>query len=473
MIILGDSLTKQSDWTNSSVSFQINKEDLPDILQIGVILEGYGKAWADDLQIRIDGELYDDIHFRQEDLNHKEISWIKKYTIPILPEIKDSKKLLKSIDKACIVGLGEATHGSASIFEVKNNLAKMLITEGGFTLFAIEDGTYWGEVLNQYVLGKTDQLPSLNMNVMYTNKIFLEFVEWLRKYNKTAKKKVQIVGVDVTNRQKEIFRDLDSRTQNNFRDELLKINNSLEKAIEAWGEEGRYMYTTISLEDDEKVFMKNTAIEISNWVETNISDEQEKTLLLLYAHNLIQYTTLSKAMRDKSMADNIEFLLKRNPKEKIIYTAHNSHVGNSTYKDAFPGISQDVFNLPLFENKNLPEGAPYCGWYLKNTFGGDYYIISTCIYEGSNYLPATGKSMKLNKANPGSYEYLLNNAGLPNYFLDFRQIKKNKASEANWLQSKLFMRAAGSSDAGAKEFEIKNLTQEFDAVVFIKESVAL
>lgn len=474
VIISGNKIEDKAGWSESFASYQMDSDYIPNMLIVGVLLEGRGEIIVDDAEIQIDDAPLRDVYLRKEALTKKEQKWIDQHAIPVLPEIQNPKKILRDISNVRIVGLGEGTHGSATIFEAKNTLAKMLIEEGGYTLFAIEDGPYWGEVLNQYVMGNTEKLPRLNMNVMYTNDVFMKFIEWLREYNKTKTHKVQIVGVDVTpNRNEGMFRELDTKTQKNFSSVLDSINRILVKATDYLAKEQRYQYMKMPLEKAEKALIANSVIEIRKWIDKNIADKHESDLLFLYTKTLMHYLDFSKTIRDMAMADNMQLILSQKTDEKMIYTAHNSHTANSIYSDSQPGLDEYILSLPFFENNEFPGASPYTGWYLKKYFGDSYYVIGTCFYEGTNYLPGEGKVFETDRANPGSFEYLLNMAKTPDYFLDIRSIKKSTNSETKWLQSKMLLRVIGASNLPSREFEIHDMSKEFDAIVFLKKSVAL
>lgn len=468
-VVLDQDVKNKKGWIESSTSYEVDDEHIPDVISAGILFAGQGKIYLDDFEIQLDDKPYQDFAFRKEPLNKKEREWLNKNTIPVSPEINDTKKLLKSVGNSRIVAIGEATHGSATIFDIKNKLSKILIEQGSFNILAIEDTPYWGEVLNQYIMGNTEKLPHLQMYAMHTNKIFLDFVEWLREYNKTAKKKVQIVGVDIAKENKEILAELDSKTQKEFSTMLSDMNNIITNAVDNWGKDYKYQYQAISFTKEEKELVENGVADINAWIEKNIQEENEKTILFLYTRNLIQILQLSKTIRDKMMADNIQWILGRKPEEKIIYLAHNSHVGSCIYSDNTPYFDLLVSKLPYFENNDFPNGSPYSGWYLKKYFGDDYYTIATCFYEGKDNPPTTGV-IEVSKANPGSYEYLLNMAAISDYFLDIRSIKNSKKAEVKWLQNTMLLRSIGASYNPYYEFEIHNLTEEFDAVIFFKKS---
>jgi erythromycin esterase len=59
------------------------------------------------------------------------------------------------IGDARIVSLGEATHGSREIFQLKHRMIEFLASEMGFTIFAIEANMPEAYRVNDYVLNGT------------------------------------------------------------------------------------------------------------------------------------------------------------------------------------------------------------------------------------------------------------------------------------------------------------------------------
>jgi erythromycin esterase len=82
--------------------------------------------------------------------------------------------------------MGEATHGTREFFQLKHRLLEFLVTEMGFTVFALEAN--WPESLavNRYVLtGEGDPVEALNGLHLWTvgSQEVLDMVRWMRAYN--------------------------------------------------------------------------------------------------------------------------------------------------------------------------------------------------------------------------------------------------------------------------------------------------
>jgi erythromycin esterase-like protein len=55
------------------------------------------------------------------------------------------------VASARVVGLGECTHGTHEVFQLKHRLLEYLVTQQGFTTLALEVDYGWGEILNEYI----------------------------------------------------------------------------------------------------------------------------------------------------------------------------------------------------------------------------------------------------------------------------------------------------------------------------------
>ena len=93
-----------------------------------------------------------------------DVAWIKQHAIPIKTSTAESgfddlQALKQVIGDARIVSLGESTHGSREIFQMKHRLVEYLASELGFTIFSIEANMPEAYRLNKYVHSGTSAAP--------------------------------------------------------------------------------------------------------------------------------------------------------------------------------------------------------------------------------------------------------------------------------------------------------------------------
>lgn len=77
------------------------------------------------------------------DQSDETAAWIQQEAIPLKTVLAgqgfDDMQPIKSlIGDARIVSLGESTHGSKEIFQMKHRMLEFLVKEMGFTIFSIE-----------------------------------------------------------------------------------------------------------------------------------------------------------------------------------------------------------------------------------------------------------------------------------------------------------------------------------------------
>ena len=97
----------------------------------------------------------------------KQIQWIRENatsieTVEAERGFADLARLKEVIGGARIVSLGESTHGSREIFQMKHRLMRYLAEEKQFTVFAIEANMPEARRVNAYVLtGRGDAKTAL------------------------------------------------------------------------------------------------------------------------------------------------------------------------------------------------------------------------------------------------------------------------------------------------------------------------
>ena len=134
-----------------------------------------------------------------------QLAWLKANAIAVKTVeagngFEDLRKLEAAIGGARIVSLGEATHGTREIFQMKHRLTEFLATELGFTIFSIEANMPEAYRVNDYVLhGKGDPKALLTGMYFWTwnTEEVLGMIEWMRQFNASGKGRMQFTGFDM------------------------------------------------------------------------------------------------------------------------------------------------------------------------------------------------------------------------------------------------------------------------------------
>lgn len=99
------------------------------------------------------------------------------------------------------IGLGEATHGSREINDLRFSISRYLVERHGYRVIAIEASTATLELIEPYVNGVVERTPEISYamesEIWIGKRIRGELYEWARRWNKLhPRDRVQIVGVD-------------------------------------------------------------------------------------------------------------------------------------------------------------------------------------------------------------------------------------------------------------------------------------
>jgi len=117
-------------------------------------------------------------------------------------ETKDSElepfgKALKGIQ---VVGMGECTHGSHEVFQIKSRLFRYLAERQGFTILAMESSFPDTVAMDRFVTlgeGTADDAAKKQGFWTWSTEEIRDLLVWMRSFNQSHKKKLRVVGVDM------------------------------------------------------------------------------------------------------------------------------------------------------------------------------------------------------------------------------------------------------------------------------------
>lgn len=428
-------LTGSKEWTEISLSI-ILKEDTNYIVLSG-LMQGKGRAWFDNFNLKINSEKINDILFFENDNEaNKTKTILNQYVTPL--EISSLKQIGDYISNqntpVKIIGLGEATHGTSEVYNYKTEIIKNLIKNNGVRKIALE--AYYANTteLNKYIITGNGDLKSLISELKffqyYTNE-FYEFLIWLKDFNKNTNDKISIIGVD-------------SQSGGNSLQVLTeKFNNNMN------------IYKLISQLNDTIHIAEKIKISETLFKELSNSQQDENTLnnarILNNSYILDQYTGLKYSrIRDSLMAINIQLLEKKlTPDQKIVYWAHDLHVQKK-------------------------EG--WTGGYLNNQYADKYVNLGFLLGNGQ-FTAIDKKSRKLDSDNLllppkcNSLEALMDNFKYP-----FLLFKNKSASNDPYLKENFYDNYLEKRSIGALDISIQftflgdDPGDLFDLLIYIKNS---
>jgi len=120
--------------------------------------------------------------------------------------------LRRAIGAARVIGLGEATHGTAEFLVAKHVLIRQLVTEHSATALLLEISVGEGADLDAYVSGARDDLDVILGSLstwMFKVEEFAALLRWVREYNLTATSPLRIHGLEAQYADRSIRHALD------------------------------------------------------------------------------------------------------------------------------------------------------------------------------------------------------------------------------------------------------------------------
>ena len=395
--------------------------------------------------------------------------WVGSNAIPLRSAdpgqgFDDMRKLKALIGRAHLVALGEATHGTREFFRFKHRMLEFLVTQMGFTVFAIEATMPESFDINEYVVtGKGDPVKALSALYFWTwnTEEVLEMIQWMRRYNADPMhtRKVRFYGFDMqapTRALKVTFAYL----QRVDPDSVAAAEAALAPLLNPFTAPNSDTMpkdwkdsTTATIAAVIKRFDERKAVYVgkSSLAEYQLARQHAR----LAAQNIESFAAANRTVvRDRAMAENIGWILAREgPGTKAMVWAHNGHVANR------PG---------------------FMGELLRRRFGADLVTFGFVFDRGSFQAVQGGirlgalRKFVVPPAPAGTLDSVLANSRLPLAVIDLRTLPENgQASE--WLAGSRATRNVGSiyGEAAADQFfEKQNVRSYYDALVFFEETTA-
>lgn len=230
-------------------------------------------------------------------------------------------RIAQDLSQSEIVGLGEATHGTAEFQKQKVQVIKDLIANHGFRAVAFEDDMALARAIDSFVQGGTAPTTSLGLGFTYrwwkTADVY-DLLTWMRTYNaQHPKDPVHFYGFDVESPQTTI-------------QSLKVVFAPLEPTA---GAEASALLTEFQTKWNatDWAAAKTVAEKISAWIDTHggnaptLKDPWAKQLAQLLV-NAAARKIGSGEVRDRFMADSVDWIRTLKPQTKIALWAHDLHI---------------------------------------------------------------------------------------------------------------------------------------------------
>ncbi|MHC4695271.1 MAG: erythromycin esterase family protein [Planctomycetota bacterium] len=375
------------------------------------------------------------------------VEWAAHNAVPIRTvepgePFDDLQPLRKVVGNARVVCLGESRHDAREHFRFKHRMIEFLVEEMGFTHFAMEESLPCAGLINEYVLsGRGDPealLNSMGAWFIWDTQEVLALIKWMRSYNEDPnhRKKVKFYGIDITDPLLGVkstltyLERLDPGYTATFRSKpdpiALLSENIWSETLENYrrlspGEldtlSARYADMLTRVKERHSEYMAASSGAVDDWMlrQAIVAAEANK----LFTAGVRGTFVDAGHVREKAMADNIRWILKRAGKgEGLIVWAHNFHVTRSPADLDIPRRppAQAMMSMTTYLSGQLGEDLVSFGFSFNR---GDY---------PGGPLPPAGRE---------TVDGVLARVGLPRFVVDLRKAPKE------WVGRKLRMRGQG------------------------------
>lgn len=388
-------------------------------------------------------------------------AWIRSHAVPLKSAeagngFEDLRPLAKLVGQARVVSLGEATHGTREFFQMKHRMLEYLVSELGFTAFAIEANLPECQALNDYVLeGKGDPQKGLDGIYFWTwnTEEVLAMVEWMRRWNADPAhtRKVRFYGFD--NQYAAVaYQKVKARLDQEDPD----LAGWMGRELGALGVDGPAKPDAAKAKA-----LREAAAELGRRLDAKAFDPFLRRCARILEQKLdIELDAQGGGVaRDLGMAENVRWILdQEGPQGKIVLWAHNAHVqaGNDMGAHA------------------------WMGGHLRKALGKDMVVLGFAFREGSfqaiDFGPTKGGQREFTvKALPAAtLDEALHAAGSPLLALDLRQVPPAGPVRA-WFSTAqgTLWTGAGFRDGGeAGAISPTHVLEAYDGLLFVARTTA-
>ena len=404
------------------------------------------------------------------------VRWIQQNALPLRTTDQggsdtDLALLQQIVGQASIVGLGEATHGTHEIIDMKARLAEFLISHMGFTTFVMENDWGSSQLLDAYINGGSGDITRVMSQSLFGSWQTQEYqtlFAWMRTYNANPAHttKIRFLGMDCQAVSQSDFDAVEHYVQKVAPSQTASVENLYVPIISNNLPDPYQTY--VSLDTSTKQQYQNQAQQVYDLLQAhqqdyiNRSSPQSFALALQNARIIVQFTTyLDYAtqgeslthfyQRDSFMAENVAWIHDHDAglDPKIIVWAHDGHIANDTLYG-----SQDGRNM---------------GGELRALYKDSYLPIGTTLYQGAlrSYDYPTGVIQTINPPTADTYNYTLGQVGLPLYMLDLRKIPPGPVTDwAKGSTTSFLLYGLGGEDLSTSCM----ISQWFDVIIHIQNT---
>ena len=365
------------------------------------------------------------------------VEWMRARAIP-LANVEpgrgsgDLVPLRGIVGNARAVGLGEATHGTREIFQLKHRVFEYLVGEMGFSVLAIETSLPESFAIEDYVQGGPGDAARLlsGESPVWRTEELRDVIRWMRDWNRTHSRRVHFQGLDMR-RGSLAARETLAYIE---RTDPATMSAPFARALAPVADPAAYA-EIIRRPKAELRALAGQARQLLVWLESQRPQLVEKSTDEAWWRATMQARALAElfewlaagdmrarvVIRERAMADNtLRTLEHYGPDSRAVVWAHNAHIAADSTAE-----------------------PPMMGVHLRQQLRSGYLAIGSILERGS-YQAWDAKVNGLNvfmiaPAAAGSIESTLADAGRPIAILDLRTLPESGAA-AEWFRAFQVMR---------------------------------
>lgn len=383
--------------------------------------------------------------------------------------LTDLEPLRTMVGSAQLVGLGEGTHGTKEFFQLKHRMLRFLVSQMGFTTFAIEATAPEADDLNHYVLtGAGDPAKLLSRLYFWTwnTQEVLDQILWMRQWNSTApaNQRVRFRGFDIQAPGASI--DSVAAFLHRIDPQLDALIASKYQCLDSFRNNGpipgrpRSEYSTQAAHQivscAEAVADARSLVQVRGEGRPGYSNAEQYARMVQQFERMAatNNAAVSNRRRDSSMAENIEWIKgQAGPDAKVVVWAHNAHVSRQ---------------------------SGTMGRYLQTRYGADYRTVGFAFGQGrfnavlqlpdDTFLLPQVHAVTFVAAQSLEETFLKTSAEIA--LIDMRRTITGGAAAAPLIAS-MTMRSIGSAfktGNDAAYFQKQFFPADFDLLMFVRTS---
>lgn len=260
-------------------------------------------------------------------------------------DLRDEAELRDILADRPIVGLGEATHGALEFTRLKHRLVRFLVEELDFRRFALEANFTLTLALDRYVRrGTGDPAAALrNLNVWpWKTEAMLALVEWVREFNRDRppEDRVRFFGLDAQHSTSvaaavaEYIDRVDPAYHATIDRDLGVLVDPGLRLAKSEGREDRIATGERVVADLRETFEERRGDYVSGSSDEAWEMARQQVTVLRQAVELARAAHSGDELidedviriRDRAMAENVEWILEDGSADSLVVWAHNDHV---------------------------------------------------------------------------------------------------------------------------------------------------